>query len=120
MGEAPGQTKTDPQTGALAIYVDAPGVSMAVPALIADAGEQAARATLEFFTARIPNAHTRRAYGRAVAAFCQWCHGQAVSLQALSAPTVSAYLAGLRDGGDGLSLAASSSRPRRSGTGSTS
>lgn len=76
---------------------------MPVPALIADAGERAAHATLEFFTARIPNAHTRRAYGRAVAAFCHWCHGR-VSLQDLSAPTVSAYLAGLRNDGEGLSL----------------
>jgi integrase len=54
-----------PSSGALAVYVDAPGVSMQLPALIADAGEQAARATLKFFTARISNAHTRRAYGRA-------------------------------------------------------
>jgi hypothetical protein len=94
----------DNRTGALAVYVDAPGVSMQVPALIADAGERAAHATLEFFTARIPNAHTRRAYGRAVGAFCQWCHGR-VRLQDLTAPTVSAYLAGLRKDGDGLSLA---------------
>lgn len=81
MGEAPGQTKTDPQAGALAIYVDAPGgVSMELPAIVADAGESAARATLEFFTARIPNAHTRRAYGRAVFAFCSWCERERVSL----------------------------------------
>jgi site-specific recombinase XerD len=97
---------SDRASGALAIYVDAPGgVSMAVPAMIADAGEHAARATLEFFTARIPNAHTRRAYGRAVFAFCRWCERQRVSLAELTAPTVSAYLAGLRAGGDGLSLA---------------
>ena len=61
--------------------------------------------TLEFFTARIPNAHTRRAYGRAVFAFCGWCERESVSLATLTAPTVSTYLAGLRDGGDGLSLA---------------
>ena len=97
---------TGPPVGALAIYVDAPGgVSMAVPAIIADAGERAAHATLEFFTARIPNAHTRKAYGRAVFAFCSWCERNRVSLAGLTAPTVSAYLAGLRDGGDGLSLA---------------
>jgi hypothetical protein len=84
LGEAPGQTEA--QAGAVAIYVDAPGVSMAVPALIADAGEQPARATLEFFTARIPNAHTRRAYGRAVFAFCSWRERERVSLGGLSAP----------------------------------
>ena len=95
-----------PSSGALAIYVDAPGgVSMRLPAIVADAGERAAHATLEFFTARIPNAHTRRAYGRAVFAFCSWCKRERVSLAGLSAPTVSAYLAGLRAGAEGLSLA---------------
>lgn len=78
MGEVPGELET--RNRAVAIYVDAPGVSMPVPALIADAGEQAARATLEVFTARIPNAHTRRAYGRAVFPFCSWCERERVSL----------------------------------------
>src|SRR5215469_13490049 len=78
---------------------------MPVPAIVADAGERASHATLEFFTARIPNAHTRRAYGRAVFAFCGWCERERVSLTGLTAPTVSAYLEGLRAGGDGLSLA---------------
>jgi hypothetical protein len=44
---------------------------MALPPVIAEAGEHAARMTLEFFTARIPNAHTRMAYGRAVFGFCE-------------------------------------------------
>ena len=105
MGEVPGQLQTE--TRAVALYVDAPGVSMAIPALIVDAGERAARASLEFFTARIPNAHTRRAYGRAVGAFCHWCQGNRITRAGLTAPTVSAYLEGLRDGGEGLSLFAS-------------
>ena len=89
MGEVPGQLEVE--TRAAAIYVDAPGgVSMALPAVIADAGERAPHATLEFFTARIPNAHTRRAYGRAVFAFCRWCERQGVTLTSLTAPTVSA------------------------------
>jgi site-specific recombinase XerD len=103
LGAVPGQLQTE--TRAVALYVDAPGVSMAIPALIVDAGERAARASLEFFTARIPNAHTRQAYGRAVGAFCQWCQGNRITLAGLTAPTVSAYLEGLRDGGEGLSLA---------------
>ena len=84
------------------------GFSMTLPPFIADAGENAARTTFEFFTARIPNAHTRRAYGRAVAAFCEWCQAHGVSLRELDAPTVSAYLAGLQEAAgerDGLSLA---------------
>jgi hypothetical protein len=36
-----------------------------VPALIADAGEQASWRYVEFFTANINNDHTRRAYGPA-------------------------------------------------------
>jgi integrase/recombinase XerD len=89
-----------------ATVIHAPGgVSMPIPAVIAQAGEQAADATLEFFTARIPNAHTRKAYGRAVFAFCQWCAAKGVSLRAIKAATVSAYLHGLQDGEDGMSLA---------------
>lgn len=72
--------------------VYAPGVSMSVPALIAGAGDAAARHTLEFFTARIPNAHTREAYGRAVFRFCQWCEAQRVPLAGVSSPLVAAYL----------------------------
>jgi hypothetical protein len=36
-----------------------------VPALIGDLGDQASRRDVEFFTANIRNAHTRRAYARA-------------------------------------------------------
>jgi site-specific recombinase XerD len=86
-----------PRATALAVRVcAAAGVSMDLPPVVGDAGEQAARATLEFFTARIPNAHTRRAYGRAVFVFCEWCETQGVRLRSVDAPTVSAYLEGLR------------------------
>jgi site-specific recombinase XerD len=78
---------------------------MPVPVIIAEAGAHAADVTLEFFTARIANAHTRKAYGRAVAAFCQWCQRHDVRLRALKAATISAYLHGLQDGEDGMSLA---------------
>lgn len=51
-----------PASTAPALSICAPGgVSMTLPAVIAEAGESAARHTLEFFTARIPNAHTRKA-----------------------------------------------------------
>src|ERR1700712_2484294 len=58
--------------------VFAPGVSMVMPQLVLHSGAAAARHTLEFFTARIPNAHTREAYGRAVFRFCAWCDLQGV------------------------------------------
>jgi integrase/recombinase XerD len=84
-------------SNALTVTVHAAGgVSMLVPAIVADAGERAARKTLEFFTARIANAHTRETYGRAVFAFCAWCDARGVALQAIDAPTVAAYLQGLQ------------------------
>ena len=43
----------------------APADITMVPALIADAGEQAGWRYVEFFTASINNPHTRRAYARA-------------------------------------------------------
>ena len=42
-----------------------PRSSLAVPAVIADAGEHAARRFLEFFAATIRNQNTRMAYYRA-------------------------------------------------------
>lgn len=65
---------------------------MALPAFIAGGGETAARATLDFFTARIPNRGTRKVYGRAVFRFCAWCEARGVSLETLAPATVAAYL----------------------------
>jgi hypothetical protein len=47
--------------------------STALPALVAAAGDGAARRFLEFFAANIRNPHTRRAYGCAVMEFLAWC-----------------------------------------------
>ena len=44
-----------------------------VPALIADAGENATWRYIDFFTANIRNPNTRRAYARACATFFAWC-----------------------------------------------
>jgi integrase len=63
----------------------------ALPLAIVSAGGRAAFHSVEFFTARIPNPHTRMAYGRAVTQFCQWCERRAVPLPALSSPIVAAY-----------------------------
>jgi site-specific recombinase XerD len=84
-----------------------------VPALIAAAGERASLRFLEFFAATIRNPHTRRSYGRAVAAFLAWCEDNQVrsvaAVQPLhvaawiemqtrehAAPTVKARLAAIR------------------------
>ena len=88
-------------------------VRQVVPALIAVAGERASRRFLEFFAANIRNPHTRRAYGRAVSEFLNWCDDNQVrSIEAVqplhvaawiemqqqrrAAPTVKAQLAALR------------------------
>jgi site-specific recombinase XerD len=47
--------------------------SIVVPAIVADAGDQAARRFLEFFAATIRNKNTRMAYYRAVCRFFAWC-----------------------------------------------
>jgi site-specific recombinase XerD len=46
---------------------------LAVPGLVADAGDDAATRFIEFFTVTIRNANTRGAYGRAVGDFFAWC-----------------------------------------------
>jgi len=71
--------------------------SLGVPALIADAGDQAARRFLEFFTATIRNPNTRMAYYRAVLRFCAWCdHHQLDELAAIEPLHVATYIEGLQ------------------------
>jgi hypothetical protein len=53
--------------------VAAASTAMAVPAIIADAGERAARRFLEFFAATIRDKNTRAAYLHAVSRFFAWC-----------------------------------------------
>jgi integrase/recombinase XerD len=90
-----------------------PASAIVLPALIAKAGNQAARRFLEFFAVNIRNPNTRAAYGRAAANFMRWCEDQGITelrqvqpvhvaayieqLQAeRSAPTVKQHLACLR------------------------
>jgi hypothetical protein len=47
-------------------------ISMAVPAMIAEAGDRAARRFLDFFAASIENDNMRMAYYRAVCSFFAW------------------------------------------------
>ena len=48
-------------------------VTNTLPVLISQAGERVCMRFLEFFTANIRNANTRRAYARAVNEFLTWC-----------------------------------------------
>lgn len=50
-----------------------------LPALVTAAGDQASVRFLEFFAGTIRNAHTRRAYARAVRVFLSWCEGIGVA-----------------------------------------
>jgi site-specific recombinase XerD len=53
--------------------------SSAVPALVADAGEHAARRFLEFFAATIRNKNTRVAYYNDVRQFFAWCEHRGIN-----------------------------------------
>lgn len=72
------------------------GTAAMVPAVIADAGDHAARRFLEFFAATIRNANTREAYYRACCRFFTWCErhrlGDLASIEPLH---VAAYIEAL-------------------------
>ena len=63
-----------------------------VPALIADAGDQAAWRYLEFFTANIRNPNTRRAYARACQQFFAWCDERGLTLMTIRPVDVARYI----------------------------
>jgi integrase/recombinase XerD len=74
-------------SGALAIHG-----GLILPAVIADAGDHAARRVSEFFTATIRNGHTRRAYARAVGDFFAWSEQHGLSLAAVEPVHVATYI----------------------------
>jgi site-specific recombinase XerD len=63
-----------------------------LPAVIADAGDQAAKRFVEFFTATIRNPHTRKAYAHAAGDFFAWCEGHGLALPAIEPLHVAAYV----------------------------
>src|ERR687893_473963 len=65
-----------------------------VPALIADAGDGAAKRFFEFFTAHIPNPNTRAAYARAVAQFLRWAEQRGLTPRRFDAIPAAASGAG--------------------------
>ena len=68
------------------------GPATVVPAFIADGGERAGYAFVDFFTAQIRNPNTRAAYATAVRAFCAWCDVQRLTLRTLRTHHVAAYV----------------------------
>ena len=74
-----------------------PGATQVVPALIADAGEQAGWRYVEFFTANIRNPNTRRAYARACSRFFAWCEERGLTLATIRPYDVAAWVEGLQE-----------------------
>ena len=65
---------------------------MVVPAFIADGGERAGFAFIDFFTAQIRNRNTRAAYAVAVRAFCAWCDAKGLTLATLRTHHVATFV----------------------------
>ena len=68
------------------------GTDVVLPQLIVEAGPAAVARFLEFFAARIANARTRAAYGRAVGQFLAWCEARGLGLESVSPLHVAAYI----------------------------
>jgi integrase/recombinase XerD len=66
--------------------------SRMLPKLFLDAGEQACRRYIEFFTATIRNRNTREAYHRAVRQFAVWCELRKIGLAQLSPVVTAVYI----------------------------
>ena len=67
-------------------------ISGRVPALFVNAGSDAVRRYIEFFTANIRNRNTRAAYAFAAARFARWCDGRGITLTQLTPVIVAAYI----------------------------
>jgi integrase/recombinase XerD len=67
-------------------------LSASVPRVIADAGPRASEKYVEFFTATIRNANTRRAYAIAINQLLDWCQRHGVALHALRPTIVATYI----------------------------
>jgi len=65
---APSSAREDPVMNELVVFT-----GNTLPALIDAAGDDARMRFLEFFTANIRNANTRRAYAKACEEFLAWC-----------------------------------------------
>src|ERR1700727_3164516 len=63
-----------------------------IPAVIADAGEQASWRYVDFFTSNIRNPNTRRAYARACQTFFTWCEDRGLTLTTIRPYDVATYI----------------------------
>jgi len=63
-----------------------------VPSLFVNAGGDAVRRFIEFFTANIRNRNTRTAYAFAVVRFANWCDARSIALEQLTPVIVAAYI----------------------------
>ena len=78
------------------------GSALAVPAMVANAGNRAAKRFLDFFAASIENDNTRMAYYRAVCSFFAWLEEHRIGELADIEPFhVAAYLKALKVSGAG-------------------
>ncbi len=85
----------------LVVLPDAPAVvlsdgaasSLTLPRIVTEAGPQATKRFLEFFTVTIRNKNTRRAYARAALQFLSWCEERGIhALDRIELMTVAAYI----------------------------
>src|ERR1700753_1697571 len=80
------------ETGSATVAADG---KLVVPAIIADAGDRAAKRFLEYFAVTIRNRNTRQAYLHAVRRFFAWCEreriGQLVAMLAMRASCSTAF-----------------------------
>ena len=74
------------------VAIPSPASGLVLPAIIADAGERAARRYAEFFAATIRNPNTRAAYGRAIGDFFAWCDSHRLTLAGIEPLHVAAYI----------------------------
>lgn len=66
--------------------------ALALPPIIADAGPQASKRFVEFFTVPIRNKNTRQAYLHAACAFLDWCQQHGLELETIEPIHVAAYI----------------------------
>jgi site-specific recombinase XerD len=88
--------------------------ALIVPAMIAEAGDRAAKRFLDFFAASIENDNTRLAYHRAVCSFFAWLDGHGIAeLPDIEPFHVAAYLKALRvsDASDRVASERAAARP---------
>ena len=68
-----------------------------LPAVIGNAGEQAAWRYIDFFTSNIRNPNTRRAYARACGHFFAWCEERGLTLATIRPFDVAAWVESLQE-----------------------